>query len=1582
MANGKVEIKVTVDEREALRRVQQLAKSIQKAFDGINVDTALFDDLASDADKASSSVDRLASSNDSASASFDRIGSSTNSAGANIDQLASNSDASSASMEQLGVSSEQVASGLEILGAELSQNASEQARLGSSIQSMSSTANSAGSVLSALGAEAERSGSSISQLASEASTSGAELERAGSSAESAGASFERTGSSADGVGSSMERAGASADSAGSSLERTGASAEKAGSGFEKAGSSSDSASASFDKVKGSADKATASVKSLVGALGLMKLVSAGINLISGSIDGAVKRFDTLSNSSKVFKNMGFEAKDTQKAMDDLNDSITGLPTPLDEAVSGVQMLATTTNGDLSKAQQVFSAINDAILGFGGNTADVNNAVLQLSQAFQSGKIDGMTWISMMNSQMGPTLNAMAKQMGITTDELKSGLSEGSISVAEFQDALIELDKEGGGGLESLQQIAQDATGGIQTSFQNMRTAVSRALEYVIGKFNELSVLITGNTIAGNIQELGNKLEGTIKSVGDTVYSMVNLLRPYLEILAEGLNRVWTASKDAFISILDALGLLDGSLLTSQSSLDAFGGAVDTVAGFVEKLSQWIQDNSEKIAGLIEKLPQLIAGFYGVKIGIGIFNGIRGAVGLLDGALRLIPGNTSTIGGAFEGMASRAIGAINGIGPVGSLIFGGLALVAGGAVFAITTDFWNMQDVATGALSAIGDGGGQLRGALSSAFSGINDVIVDFVNTLTLGKFEFENVGQIIMALGSVAFGGLAVAVALVVDVLIDFVNVISGSITILDFFGRTIDAIGTFLKEVFTEGVGTAKENFVESMGEIERTADDKLNSLEWSFGKTTQGVIDSLGEMDTSVQGSGNEANNMASQMQTATGLMASAFSNNSGTVVDSNARIVTAMQQVASQSQLTFQDTSVAMAQMGEVTTAQAGLIAQTYYALTGDVNGSMQLMAQGMVQNGTEGATGLLQALQAHDYGLASSMITDEVLAQLETLPPEMFAKGDDGKQKFIEALRNGDASEATAQLANTAKVGAESVDLSVTGQQKADEFNQGIGVSGDASQGQLLAETTFSGAGLVDPSSYLQPPVNAANAMVANGGTSESGLALAQGMMSGASGVDVSQYTAGIAEQANSNIANSGDASSGAMMADATASGINSTQSFAIAGQASGSLYARGLSTGFLNAGQAVASSVNAIVNLIRQQVSNFQIAGNQSGVGYATGLQQGLVGANSVVATVVASIGSALMAGTNNYAMIGNNAGMSFKTGLQTSLSSVSAIVANSLSSINAILMSTVSAFQSKGIQGGQGYSKGLQSGLNSSKVSVQGIINSLLAQMNGAIGKFQSAGNKQGQAYTKGFNSNRGQAINNARQMATGVKNALNALTGAIGQVGRTQGQKYVQGINSSRGTARSAGSAVAQAAKSGAQSVGGWSSIGYQMTAGIASGVRSGMGILQGAIRSVVSGAVATAKRIAQIHSPSRLFANAVGKFFPSGIAMGAEKNAGVLNDTMADIVTNSLPNLPDIDYNFKGLGAKIKNRFVPSSFDGVSNSTTTNTDNRNYSDNRQYVVNANGANSEGVELTPEFMRRLIKELAYYTSKEGGGLA
>ncbi len=395
---------------------------------------------------------------------------------------------------------------------------------------------------------------------------------------------------------------------------------------------------------------SSSFKSMASAIGVMQLVNKAVTVIGNSVGAAVKRVDTLANANRVFQNMGFSAKETSSMMDDLKASINGLPTALDDAVSGVQMLAAST-GDLGKSQKVYSALNDSIIGFGGSTADVKNAVLQLSQAFANGKIDGMTWISMMNSQMGPVLTAMAKKFGMTTGELKDALSEGKISVGEFQDALIELDQKGGGGLTSLHQIAMDATSGIGTSVENAKTAVTRGVAGIINAINSGLKAANLPTISQMISSLGNVAENVMNRIASAIPGVISAfarftgglqpLQPLIKgivIALTGLVAAIMASTqiNSTITLFKNLGTAIGALSNPTTIVvaaialivAAFIKAYKSSATFRDGINQVMQAvSSVDFSGLMSAIQNLISTLSGaLKPAI---DGIKNATSSID-----------------------------------------------------------------------------------------------------------------------------------------------------------------------------------------------------------------------------------------------------------------------------------------------------------------------------------------------------------------------------------------------------------------------------------------------------------------------------------------------------------------------------------------------------------------------------------------------------------------------------------------------------------------------------------------------------------------------------------------------------------------------------------------------------------------------------------------------------------------------------------------------------------------------------------------------------------------------------------------
>ena len=409
---------------------------------------------------------------------------------------------------------------------------------------------------------------------------------------------------------------------------------------------------------------TVAMGSFIGAIGAT-VVGKAFSLITNNVQGAITRIDTLTNATRNFQNMGVKTSVVNTQMNNLKNAINGLPTSLDSAVSGVQLLTSSLNGNMPQSVSVFKALNDGILGFGGTTEQVTNSITQLSQAFSNGKIDAETWNSLIDSGLGPTLNAMAKQMGITTGALKSGLSDGSISVSQFNDALVNLDKNGGGGIASLYKIAQDSTSGIGTSMANAKTAVTRGVADMITAVNNgiksLDITtplgkITG--IGSIISQLGTVVEQTFGAIGQAIPQAFSGLSGVISSLVGIGNQIQTL----FATISGVLGTMDFSALTNlaQAILPALQAGFQTFLGYVTPAIQplltafvnlWnaIQPIVNVIASSLMPVFQILGAFLGGFVS-GVMGALTTAFNVLAGVARVLTPVIQFVGSVIQALA--------------------------------------------------------------------------------------------------------------------------------------------------------------------------------------------------------------------------------------------------------------------------------------------------------------------------------------------------------------------------------------------------------------------------------------------------------------------------------------------------------------------------------------------------------------------------------------------------------------------------------------------------------------------------------------------------------------------------------------------------------------------------------------------------------------------------------------------------------------------------------------------------------------------------------------------------------------------
>lgn len=363
---------------------------------------------------------------------------------------------------------------------------------------------------------------------------------------------------------------------------------------------------------------TNSFGSLTGAITLgnvaAKVISATFGELANNMDSAISRYDTLKNFPKVMETLGSNSEEAKEALDILSDNIDGLPTSLDEAALGVQRFQAKTK-DVKKSVDYFTAINNAILSGGANSATASAAMEQFIQMYSKGKVQGQEWLSVMTAMPGQ-MQQIAESFGYTSTavggDFYNALQDGTISMDQFMDKLVELDTIGGENITSFHDQAYTATGGIGTALKNLKNRIAKGLVEVINAFDEALAEYGG--ISGVINKFSKKIADTLTKIGqaikninwDKVVSVLKIVAPIILAIAgyfltlnsviktasmvtQGFSAIMSILSSSFALPVLVIGLIIAAIILLYTKCEWFRNLVNALIEEIKPLIQSIWD---------------------------------------------------------------------------------------------------------------------------------------------------------------------------------------------------------------------------------------------------------------------------------------------------------------------------------------------------------------------------------------------------------------------------------------------------------------------------------------------------------------------------------------------------------------------------------------------------------------------------------------------------------------------------------------------------------------------------------------------------------------------------------------------------------------------------------------------------------------------------------------------------------------------------------------------------------------------------------------------------------------------------------
>jgi len=271
-------------------------------------------------------------------------------------------------------------------------------------------------------------------------------------------------------------------------------------------------------------------------------------------------FQNLQNRLKLVTDSASELASVQQELFEVSQRTRG---GFAETVELYQKLALQSQSlglQTSELSQITENVNKVIAIAGVNSVQASAGILQLSQAFASGRLQGDEFRSI-SENIPPLLNIFAKELGVTRGELKKLGSEGKITSEVIATALLKETENINEAFSQLSPTIGQASTTVGNSFLNL-----------VGKFTQ----VTGasDLLAESLIVVSNELDKISNTID--IFSGVQL---------KDVDKAFEENENSIKDVIKTTSELDNVLkqIALVRNTDILG--VNTLSGSYEELEQ-------------------------------------------------------------------------------------------------------------------------------------------------------------------------------------------------------------------------------------------------------------------------------------------------------------------------------------------------------------------------------------------------------------------------------------------------------------------------------------------------------------------------------------------------------------------------------------------------------------------------------------------------------------------------------------------------------------------------------------------------------------------------------------------------------------------------------------------------------------------------------------------------------------------------------------------------------------------------------------------------------------------------------------